>query len=117
MPTTWQLVAGDVHGGMGGAGVQHGSFCSAVESSTATAVVHVGSTVQGGTQATTRHTMRPMHATFWLHCPYRNCRHPVRYESQPLEPHPQFVPSHSVPQNGYPSPHPLSHEQVALQSM
>jgi hypothetical protein len=69
MPTTWQLVASEVHGGMGGAGVQHGSFCSAVLLSTATTVVHEGSTCQGGTQATTRQTMRPMHATSWLHWP------------------------------------------------
>ena len=61
MPTTWQLVAGEAHSGAGGAGVQHGSFCSAVALSTATAVVQEGSTVQGGTQATTRQTMRPMH--------------------------------------------------------
>ncbi len=54
---------------MGGAGVQHGSFCSAVALSTATAVVHEGSTCQGGTQATTRHTIRPMHGTSWLHWP------------------------------------------------
>ena len=69
MPTTLQSVAGDVHRGAGGAVVQHGSFCSAVALSTATAVVQVGSTVQGGTQATTRHTMRPMQGTSWLHCP------------------------------------------------
>ncbi len=67
-----------MHNGAGGAVVQHGSFCSAVPLSTATAVVQVGSTVQGGTQATTRQTMRPMQATSWLHCPYRNCRQPVR---------------------------------------
>ena len=69
MPTTWQFVAGEVHNGAGGAVVQHGSFCSAVLLSTATAVVQEGSTVQGGTQATTRQTMRPMQATSWLHCP------------------------------------------------
>ena len=69
MPTTWQLVAGEAHNGAGGAVVQHGSFCSAVALSTATAVVQEGSTVHGGTQATTRQTMRPMQGTFWLHCP------------------------------------------------
>ena len=69
MPTTWQLVGGLAHGGMGGAGVQQGSFCSAVPLSTATAVVQDGSTCHGGTQATTRHTMRPTQATFWLHWP------------------------------------------------
>jgi hypothetical protein len=63
------LVAGELHGGIGGAGVQQDSFCSAVALSTATAVVHVGSTCHGGTHATTRHTMRPMHATSWLHWP------------------------------------------------
>ena len=66
MPHTWQLVSTEVQGGGGGdggAGVQHGSFCSAVLSSTALVVVQVGSTVQGGTQATTRHTIRPMQPT------------------------------------------------------
>ncbi len=48
MPTTWQFVAGEAHGGAGGAVVQHGSFCSAVALSTATAVVQEGSTVHGG---------------------------------------------------------------------
>ena len=71
-------MAGERHGGAGGAVVQHGSFCSAVALSTATAVVHEGSTVHGGTQATTRQTIRPMQATFWLHWPYRNWRQPVR---------------------------------------
>ena len=69
IPTTSHCVAGLAHGGIGGAGVQQGSFCSAVLSSTATAVVQEGSTCQGGTHATTRHTMRPTQATFWLHWP------------------------------------------------
>jgi hypothetical protein len=69
IPITWQFVSGLAHGGMGGAGVQHDSFCSAVALSTATAVVHEGSTVHGGTHATTRHTMRPTQGTFWLHWP------------------------------------------------
>jgi hypothetical protein len=72
MPTTSQLVSGDAHGsgaGVGNAGVQHGSFCSAVPSSSALVVVQVGSTSHGGTQATTRQTIRPMQAMSWLHCP------------------------------------------------
>ena len=69
MPTTSQFVAGDPQGGIGGAGVQQGSSCSAVELSTATAVVHDGSTCHGGTHATTRQTMRPKHSTSWLHWP------------------------------------------------
>jgi hypothetical protein len=50
-------------GGEGGAVVQQATFCSAVPSSTAFVVVQVGSTVHGGTQATTRHTIRPMQPT------------------------------------------------------
>ena len=74
MPTTWHWVSGERQGGAvavagRGAAVQHGSFCSAVPLSTATAVVQVGSTVHGGTQATTRQTIRPMQATCWLHWP------------------------------------------------
>src|SRR6516165_639981 len=102
-------------GTVGGAGVQQGSFCSAVALSTATAIVHDGSTCHGGTQATTRQTIRPMHATFWLHCPYRNCKHPVRKELQPAGPHPQWVASH--PGSQKPLLQPVSQEQVALQSM
>ncbi len=49
------------------AGVQHGSFCSAVLLSTASVVVHVGSISHGGMQATTRQTMRPMQSICWLH--------------------------------------------------
>ena len=72
MPTTSQRVSTDAQGpgrGDGGAGVQQGSFCSAVLSSSALVVVQVGSTVHGGTQATTRQTIRPMHSTCWLHWP------------------------------------------------
>ncbi len=69
MPTVWQLVSGDEQGGAGKAGVQHGSFCSAVPSSSALVVVQVGSTSHGGTQATTRHTIRPMQSICWLHWP------------------------------------------------
>ena len=72
MPTTWQLVRTEAQaggGGDGGAAVQHGSFCSAVLSSSALVVVQVGSTSQGGTHATTRHTIRPMQSMSWLHWP------------------------------------------------
>ena len=54
---------------MGNAGVQHAAFCWAVELSWALVVVQVGSTSHGGTQATTRHTMRPMQSICWLHWP------------------------------------------------
>ena len=43
--------------------VQQATFCSAVLLSTATAAVHVGSISQGGTHATTRHTIRPIQLT------------------------------------------------------
>ena len=75
MPRTMHSVSGEKHGGGGGGGgaggasVQQAASISAVELSTATAVVQVGSTVHGGTQATTRHTMRPMQSICWLHCP------------------------------------------------
>ena len=72
MPTIWQLVSGELHGGGGGAGtagVQQATFCSAVPLSWALAVVQVGSISHGGTQATTRHTIRPMQPTSWLHWP------------------------------------------------
>ncbi len=51
------------------ASVQQGASISAVLLSTATAVVQVGSTVQGGTQATSRQTIRPMQSICWLHWP------------------------------------------------
>jgi hypothetical protein len=72
MDVTWQPVSAEPHvggGGDGGADVQHAAFISAVELSTASVVVHVGSIVHGGTQATTRHTIRPMQSICWLHCP------------------------------------------------
>ena len=72
MPTTWQLVRVDAQGagaGVGNAGVQHAAFCWAVELSWALVVVQVGSISHGGTQATTRHTMRPMQSICWLHWP------------------------------------------------
>ena len=47
-------------GGDGSAVVQHAAVISAVALSTARVVVQVGSIVQGGTQATTRQTIRPM---------------------------------------------------------
>ena len=75
MPIAWHLVSTEWQGGGGGDGgaaVQQATFCSAVLLSCALVVVQVGSTVQGGTQETTRHTIRPMQSTFWLHCPYRN---------------------------------------------
>ena len=56
-------------GGEGGAAVQQDAFISAVLLSTASVVVHVGSIVHGGTQATTRHTIRPMQSICWLHWP------------------------------------------------
>jgi hypothetical protein len=56
-----------------------------------------------------------MHAMFWLHCPYLNCKQPVRNELQPARPHPQLVASH--PGSQKPLLHPASHEHVALQSM
>jgi hypothetical protein len=43
-----------------GAEVQQAAVISAVALSTASVVVQVGSTVHGGTQATTRQTIRPM---------------------------------------------------------
>ena len=72
---TRQSVWGEKHGGGGGGGgdggavVQQAASISAVLSSTATVVVQVGSTVHGGTQATTRQTIRPMQSICWLHCP------------------------------------------------
>jgi hypothetical protein len=63
---TWQLVEAEAHGpggADGGAGVQHAAFCSAVLSSWALAVVHDGSICQGGMQATTLQTIRPMQLT------------------------------------------------------
>ncbi len=63
------LAAMPATGTVGGAGVQHAAFCSAVLLSTATAVVQDGSTCQGGTHATTRQTIRPTQAMFWLHWP------------------------------------------------
>ncbi|HUO48696.1 MAG TPA: hypothetical protein VMU09_07680, partial [Acidimicrobiales bacterium] len=60
--TTWDIgiVSPCPGGGEGGFEVQHGALWVAVPSSTATTVVHVGSTSHGGTQAATRQTMRPM---------------------------------------------------------
>jgi len=75
MEVTMQSVSGEKQGGGGGGGgdggaeVQQAASISAVLLSTATAVVQVGSTVQGGTHATTRHTIRPMQSICWLHCP------------------------------------------------
>ncbi len=72
MPTPSHLVSGELQGGGGGvgnAGVQHATFCSAVPSSSAFVVVQVGSISQGGTHATTRQTMRPMQSMSWLHWP------------------------------------------------
>ena len=123
MPRTLHSVAGALHGGggggggAGGAGVQHGSLCSAVLLSRATVVVHDGSTVQGGTQATTRQTIRPMHEMCWLHWPYRNWKQPVTQELHPSGPHPHVVPSQPGSQKPHPPPHPVVQPQVAWQSM
>jgi hypothetical protein len=77
IPTVSHIVAGEKHGGGGGAGggggvgtaVVHTRFMLAVLSSSARAVVHVGSTSHGGMHDTTRQTIRPMQAICWLHCP------------------------------------------------
>jgi hypothetical protein len=71
VPTTTHRVAGELHGGGGGAGtaVLHPTFIHAVKSSVAEAVVQVASTCHGATQDTTRHTIRPMQSICWLHWP------------------------------------------------
>ncbi len=74
-PVTMHWVRGEKQGGGGGGGgdggaaVQHAAVISAVALSTARVVVQVGSTVHGGTQATTRQTIRPMQLICWLHWP------------------------------------------------
>ena len=116
MDVTMQSVSGEKHGGGGGGGgeggadVQHAASISAVLLST-------GSTVHGGTQATTRHTIRPMQSICWLHCPYRNWKHPVTQELQPSGPQPHVTPSHPVSQKPQPPPHPVVQPHWAWQSM
>ena len=46
--------------------------CSAVELSTASAVVHASdASAYGGVHVTTRHAMGPVMPISWWHCPYR----------------------------------------------
>src|SRR3954453_3602736 len=80
----------------GGCGAdRQGAVWLAVRLSVALDVVQDGSRSQAGVHETTRQESLPTQATFWLHCPYRKVRQPVRRLLQSPLAHSQVMVSQS----------------------